>query len=423
MNIAMFTNAYAPIVGGVARSVETFAETLRTMGHQVLVVTVTVSGATQSSDHVFRLPAIKHIAGTQFSLKLPIPASLRDRLDAFNPDIIHSHHPFMLGDTALRVARRRGRPLLFTHHTRYEHYAYQFRHDSKVLENICKAVATEYANLCDAVIAPSPSIKQLIQKRGVTPPVDVIPTGVDIQRYAAGDRKASRKRRGIPAEAFVVGYLGRVAEVKNIEFLARAVMRFLQRCPTAWFLIAGDGDSVGTVKQILLDGGVANRSVITGDISGHTIADVYAAMDVFAFASKTDTQGIVLIEAFSAGIPVIALDAPGPRDTIEDGRTGRLLHADISENMFTQALFDIFRNEATRRGWSDAARERVKDYDAGKCAERLISCYQATQQNYRSRRDTPLDLFDSLQERFTAEWDLFREKIAVLTIAVTETSD
>jgi len=131
MNIVMFTNAYEPVIGGLEQSVTTFAEDFQAEGHRVLIVTLAFPGAEKSDETVFRLPAIKEVAGTEFSIRLPVPAGLKERLDAFEPDIVHSHHPFMVGDTALRVARRRGLPLVFTHHTLYERYAYLFSRESE----------------------------------------------------------------------------------------------------------------------------------------------------------------------------------------------------------------------------------------------------------------------------------------------------
>src|SRR6056297_2515196 len=133
MNIAMFTNAYKPIIGGVEESIETFCEDLHERDHKTLVVTLCVEDANESEPRICRLPAFKNFQGTQFSFKLPVPANLKDRIEQFNPGIVHSHHPFMLGDTALRVARRKGVPLVFTHHTLYERYTYLYGRDSDAL--------------------------------------------------------------------------------------------------------------------------------------------------------------------------------------------------------------------------------------------------------------------------------------------------
>ena len=126
MNILMFTNTFAPHVGGVARSVALLAEALRARGHAVLVVAPAFPGHADDTPGVLRFPALREVAGTEFSLPIPLSRIIRDEIDAFAPDIVHSHHPFLLGDTALRIAAERGIPIIDTHHTRYDLYVQRF---------------------------------------------------------------------------------------------------------------------------------------------------------------------------------------------------------------------------------------------------------------------------------------------------------
>ena len=170
MKIAMFTNTYLPHVGGVARSVQTLADACRRRGHEVCVIAPEFEGA-EPSPHVLRVPAIQHFNGSDFSVRLPLAAAASDRLDAFKADIIHAHHPFLLGDTALRVATNKNVPIVFTHHTRYEDYTHYVPFDSPTLKEIAINLPTQFANLCDGVIAPSESLAKLIKKRGVTVPI------------------------------------------------------------------------------------------------------------------------------------------------------------------------------------------------------------------------------------------------------------
>jgi glycosyltransferase involved in cell wall biosynthesis len=137
-----------------------------------------------------RIPAIQNFDGSDFSVVLPVPGRLREALDRFRPEIAHAHHPYLLGMTALRIARYRNLPLVFTHHTRYEEYTHYVPLDSPLLKRFVIELATRYANLCDQVFAPSQSIAELIRGRGVTTPVAVVPTGVEIERFAQGTARA-----------------------------------------------------------------------------------------------------------------------------------------------------------------------------------------------------------------------------------------
>ncbi len=422
MKIAMFTNAYDPYIGGLVRSIKTFAEDLREAGHEVLIVTLAFSGATESTETVFRLPSIKEVAGTAYSAKLPLPNGLSERMDAFAPDIIHSHHPFMLGDSALRVARRRNLPLVFTHHTLYERYAYQFSHDSQLLERVALLIATEYANLCNLVIAPTGSISQLIQERGVKKPIRIIPTGIDVKSFSQGERTAFREKYDLPHDAFVLGYLGRVVAAKNMHFIAQAVIAFLTGNPDARFLMVGEGDAEDAVMQAFRAGGVAERVVRTGSLSGSAVADAYAAMDLFAFASKTETQGIVLIESLCAGVPVVALDALGTRDIVEHQKSGLILAGDASPSDLAEALDALYKDSDRHARLRDGAQQRARVYDRKHCAERLLDAYKDIKQEGAARPDEQ-DGWDHLQQRFAAEWSLLKEKFTVIMGSFSDEED
>mgnify|MGYP005726068679 FL=1 len=182
----MLTNTYLPHLGGVARSVSAFTEQLRVSGHQVLIVAPTFENQPEEELDVIRIPAIQHFNGTDFSVRLPIPVELSDKIELFNPDIVHSHHSFLMGDTALRVAALYNVPIIFTHHTMYEQYTHYVPGDSLALKRYVIDLTTSYANLCNRVIAPSESVREILIKRKVTQPIEVIPTGVDVATFMQG---------------------------------------------------------------------------------------------------------------------------------------------------------------------------------------------------------------------------------------------
>ncbi|MCB1036875.1 MAG: glycosyltransferase, partial [Acidobacteria bacterium] len=214
MRILTLTNTFTPHVGGVARSVAAFTAEHRRCGHEVLVVAPEFEGVPQDEEGVVRIPAIQHFNGSDFSFPVPVPVRLRHALDEFQPQVIHSNHPFLLGDTALRIGAERDLPVVFTHHTLYERYVHYVPGDSPRMQQAAIELAVGYCNLCDAVIAPSGSIAGLLVERGVEIPIEVIPTGVDLEVFARGDGAAVRRRLKIPQDAFVVGHVGRLAPEK-----------------------------------------------------------------------------------------------------------------------------------------------------------------------------------------------------------------
>src|SRR5690606_25583004 len=235
---------------GVARSVQTLEEECRKRGHDVKVVAPEFTDA-EESPHVLRVPAIQHFNGSDFAVRLPAPTLVRDFMDDFQPEVIHSHHPLLLGDTALRQAWRMEVPVVFTHHTLYERYTHYVPLGSPTLKRMAIQLATEYCNLCSAVIAPSRSIRDLLVERGVTVPIVPIPTGVDTDFFSSGDGDRFRRREGLPEEALVIGHVGRLAAEKNLEFLAEALALFLKERRVAVCLLVGEGNTGEPMETIL----------------------------------------------------------------------------------------------------------------------------------------------------------------------------
>jgi 1,2-diacylglycerol 3-alpha-glucosyltransferase len=406
MRIVMMTNTYLPHVGGVARSVDGFSRSLRDLGLQVMVVAPEFPGMPESETDVVRVPAIQRFNGSDFSVRLPVPGLLTDPLERFQPDLIHSHHPFLLGDTALRVASTRGLPVVFTHHTLYEEYTHYVSSESEALKRFVIDLSTGYANLCDHVIAPSQSVAALLLQRGVTAPITVIPTGVELSRFAKRSGRRFRKAQGIPADAFVAGHIGRLAPEKNLMFLARAAARFLQERPQAWFLVAGAGPLEGPMKAHFGGTGVGERVRFAGILQGRDLADAYDAMDVFAFASKSETQGMVMAEAMAAGTPVIALDASGVREVVRDGVNGRKLSVE-DQDAFSAALawYADLPAEA-RKAMERQALRTARSLSSEASAAKLASVYQSVIKRKAAWEVPEEGMWAGAMRRIAAEWKL-----------------
>lgn len=439
MKICMFTNTYLPHVGGVARSVSIFAEDLQRMGHAVRVVAPTYPDATESEVGgevpVFRVPAIQNFNGSDFSVRIPIPFIIDEQIDRFNPDLIHSHHPFLLGDAAIRASQSRGLPLVFTHHTLYEQYTHYVSADSEVMRRFAIRLSTEYANLCSHVIAPSESVAELLRKRGVHQPVTEIPTGVDVDFFGTGSGDRFRSDHGIAPDATVIGHLGRLAPEKNLDYLTDAVVDPLRNRPDLRFLVVGDGPSRAEMARRFADEGLTDQVILAGKLTGRSLSDAYHAMDLFVFSSCSETQGMVLTEAMAAGNPVIALDAPGAREVVEDDRNGRLLTTDAPPEDFSKAVADALDAPDTRRRWSEAARRTAEAFSRSACAKKLSDLYESLARSRlhyespagsrrHSRADLDLGAWDEMLRRMEAEWDLLSQKAsAVAGLARSESGD
>lgn len=419
MNILMITNTFTPHRGGVARSIEAFTAEYRKRGHRVLVVAPEFENMPQTEQDVVRVPAIQNFNGSDFSVVLPIPGFLHSAIDEFRPDIVHSHHPFLLGATAIRVARSHLLPLIFTHHTMYEHYTHYVPGDSPAMKRFVVDLATNYANLCDHVLAPSQSTAAVLRARGVITPIDVVPTGISVELWRNANGPACRKAMGIPHDAFVVGHVGRLAPEKNLAFLAEAVARFLATCDRAQFLVAGRGDAEQDICRILNNAGLSERLHCLGPLNLAALADVYGAMDVFAFASKSETQGMVLTEAMAAGVPVVALDAPGVREVVREGENGRLLSVeDVVE--FASALSSIeSASSAKRQQLIAGSLAMAERHSIGRTAEKALAIYARLQGARGRRDDIHYDNWMAALRLIEAEWKVISGLAEAASTALT----
>lgn len=433
VKIVHFTHPFAPLIGGIESSVATFAADLRALSHEVLVATTSPAAANDPESGILRIPShpdgvrlFTEVAetgpkGVRLCFEEDAATSIDDEkrknpdragsfyhsIETFAPDVIHVHQPFLLGRWAQEYSLTRGLPLVFTHHTLYDREEDRVHLDGlAALEAAARELAIVYSDFCDGLVAPTPSIAALLRNQGVAGPISVVPTGIDTARFASGDRTEFRQRHGIPADVFVVGHLGRLIPAKRIAYLTEAIVTFLTRAPEAVALICGEGEMAAPLADTFREAGLSDRLFLLGRLSEGEIADAYAAMDVFTFASLTDTQGLVLTEAMAAGVPVLALRATGPQDVVVDGVSGRLLDPVATPADFAHALA-AFRDSPDRPRFAAEARRRSLDFDRRVCAEALLSVYEEAVNRRRGRsdhRDPRQEPLAALHDRVAAEW-------------------
>lgn len=399
----------------------TFASELRRLGCAVRVVAPEFDDQPADETDVVRIPAIQRFNGSDFSVRLPIPGLLDETIEAFDPQVVHSHHPFLLGDTALRIAAARGLPLVFTHHTMYEQYTHYVPLDSPAMKRFVAKLAVGYCGLCDRIVAPSRSVADILRRRGVRRPIEEIPTGVDVAKFGSADGAALRRELGIPATAPVVGHLGRLAPEKNLAFLGEAIGAYLWRDEGAYALVAGDGPSRAALRDYFEREGLADRVRLPGTLVGDALLRAYAAMDVFAFASKSETQGMVLAEAMASGKPVVALDAPGAREIVRDGVNGRLLKRD-GVFAFATAIAGLTAAPAEERAkFREGALATAREFSQEVCAAKLLALYEDVLRAPPLHAASPDDYpWSGALRLVQAEWDRIQAFAGATRAALAE---
>lgn len=186
MRIAMFTNTYLPFIGGVPISIERLKRGLEEQGHEVRVICPSYGG-TDTDPTVLRVPVILKL-GEMFTVSNPFHSAMRRSVRAFDPDVVHVHHPYWLGSQGLRMARRLGVPTVFTYHTRLDQFAHAVPFPTVLFRNVVSHwIIRRFADACDQIIVPTPVTRDYMRLIGVNRPVHVLPTGIEVDRYEIGD--------------------------------------------------------------------------------------------------------------------------------------------------------------------------------------------------------------------------------------------
>ena len=301
MRIALFTNNYLPFCGGVTISVETLRQGLDAAGHEAWVFGPRLAGAQDPSDRIVRYPSIPATTYPEFALAVPYSRRIARTFTGLHFDVVHAHHPFLLGPAARRLARRTRRPLVFTYHTRYEKYAHYVPLPPGLVESAAIRLSAGFAARADAVLAPSTVIRDEFQARGVRTPIAVVPTGVDLARFRPGDRAAARRRLGVAEGDALLLYVGRLDREKSVDRVLVAFERVASTVVSARLLLVGHGTEAARLRAWPAALSVAPRIRFLGVRPHDELAECYRAADVFLFASETETQGLVLAEAAACG--------------------------------------------------------------------------------------------------------------------------
>lgn len=417
MKILMMTNTYFPIVGGLEQSIHSFSEEFKALGHEVMIVTPAYADAPAAEPGLIRVPAIHKFNGTVFSVNYPASGLLSSLMKVFSPDIVHSHHPFFMGDFALRLSRQHGIPLVSTYHCMYEQYIHFWPVQNEGVKRFIIKLAAGYSNLVDQVIVPSESVKEILLNRGVKTPMEIVPTGVDIEHFAKGNGKDFREQQGIPLDAFVIGHAGRLAPEKNLEFLTNCLVESMEKDPRIHALIVGNGPSEDLIKNAFKKAGLEKRLHLAGVLHYQELVDAYHAMDIFIFASLSETQGIVLIEAMAAGVPVVALDAPGVREVVEDQINGRLLEQ-MDQHNFAAALSGVANlSIGDLQEMKKAAKKSALKYPIRLVAKRMLEVYTRLGSRKRDNKNSSDYLY---MWRMKAEWDILKNALRAAATSVFE---
>ena len=379
MKILMLSDVYFPRVNGVSTSMQTFRRELGRLGHEVWVVAPEYGQPAEEEAGVSRVPSRQVLFDPEDRMMRSGPLGRRLRaLNGRSFDLVHVQTPFVAHYAGLRLARRWSVPCVETYHTFFEEYLF---HYLPVLpKNAWRAVARLFSrrqcNRLDGLVVPSQAMREVLERYGVRTTMRVIPTGMPLDAFQEGDREAFRVRHGIAVDQPTLVFVGRVAFEKNIEFLLEVVRALKQTShPDIVLIVAGEGPAEGRLHRLAGELGVRDNLRFVGYLArGIDLASCYQAGEAFVFASRTETQGLVLLEAMSLGVPVVSTAVMGTRDILAAGKGALVAEEEVSD--FAGRVRRVLDDAALRRRLSQEAREYAHHWTAEGPAQALLAFYE-----------------------------------------------
>lgn len=352
MKIAMMTNSYRPFVAGVPISVERLAKGLRALGHQVVVFAPSYDNQQDEEDIVRYGSLLRGVAGG-FSVPNHLDPKIEREFREGKFDVIHVHHPMMIGSTARYLSWKYQVPLIYTYHTRYEQYLHYI--GLAGLKKVMPVYLRGTLRRCDMVIAPTPAIRDYLEDIRIGAPVEVLPTGLADDSFLPDEERAKQLRRKLAGQRTrLFCTVARLAKEKNLEFLFESLWYYKQRAGSCFKLVLiGEGPYHAKLLKRVKELGLEEEIVFAGQVPNEDIKNYCRASDLFLFTSRSETQGIVLLEAMAAGTPVLALKATGTEDIVINGANGYMTEVSgeeekariWDEQVFAQKLMDILEKK------------------------------------------------------------------------------
>ena len=410
MRIAMMTNNYKPVIGGVPISIERLAQGLRRLGHTVYIFAPDCGDNGPDDPFVIRCHTFEKRLTGGFPVVNMLALGIEERFRSLCFDIIHVHHPMIMGQVALYFREKYQIPVVFTYHTRYEMYLHYFKPyvqlqkyaqnndvPGRAVEEMLRCIkermvlgfVRHFISQCDLVFAPTATMAEYLEEQNISVPIQVMPTGLPEEAYCQDPTAADTLREWfLEGKQYLLCTVSRLSQEKNLPFLLRGLSVLKQQMGDVFrMMMIGDGPQRQELEKLALQLGLAQAVTFLGFLPNDQIGLYHRASDAFLFASCSETQGIVLLEAMAAHSPVVALDAVGVRDVVIHGQNGFMTAPD--EFRWAGRVRQILENETLRHRMSQVAFQTACGYRSDH-----IACIaeQSYRQVLRGRQIAALEL-------------------------------
>jgi len=388
MHIATFTNTYLPVISGVVRSVRSFRDELAHRGHNVFIFAQEQVDYVDKDPFIFRYSSLSMPYGVDIPAAIPISPFIDRLIPAIKLDVIHTHHPFLLGNTAATKAQELNLPLIFTFHTQYREYTHYVPFPMETIQNFLKSTVDrllqDFMRRCQHIIIPSESMREtLVNHYGLKNNFTVIPTGVDLEAYRTASGEKIRKKRRWEKDIVMIS-IGRLAPEKNWPTLLHAAALVIKDIPQFRFVLIGDGPDRKSLEDLAKELGIQKRVTFTGSLPFAETPSYMKAANLFGFASITETQGLATLEAMAAGLPVVAVDASGTRDILKHGQQGYLVENDATA--LASAIKRLLSNPERMQKFAHAAYKKAQSFNIQKLTDKLLDVYEQAIRDKKKNR-------------------------------------
>ena len=389
MRIGIFTDTYLPHINGVVTSVMMLKKALEKKGHTVYIVTVNDDGLQykyEENGKIIRIPGIP-VGIYDYRLTGIYPLKVINKIKKWNLDVIHSQTEFGIGTFARIIAKQFNIPLVHTYHTMYEDYVHYI---TKGYFNKSSKKIVEYLTLfyCDRTISelvvPTKKAYELFKnKYKVDRNVYIVPTGIDVEKFYIENNKIDivqkRNQLGLEKDDFVILFVGRIAQEKNVEFLLSSMKMIRKESNKIKLLIVGDGPDLEKYKKYVTKNNLEKYVIFTGKVPWKEISNYYVISSVFATASVTETQGLTVIEAMAASLPVVCIDDDSFTNTIIDNLNGKIFR---NKKEYKKAIMDLYKDKLLYKKLSNQARISAEVHSSRYFANNILDVYKIAIKNH-----------------------------------------
>ena len=378
MRILMVSDVYFPRINGVSTSIQTFRRELIELGHQVTLIAPEYPQDFEDDEDIIRIPSSYLMFDPEDRIMhYKKITKLKEQFSKQDYDVVHIQTPFIAHYAGLRLAKELNLPVVESYHTFFEEYLFHYIPllPKSFLRFVARHFTRSQCNSVDVTIVPSQPLYEVMREYGVESKLEIIPTGMQMERFQKGDGKDFRKKHNIPVSRPTLVHVGRIAHEKNTEFLLNVLVKVKQSIPDVLLIIAGEGPALKHIQKLSKQLGLKDNVLFVGYLPREsTLLDCYKAGDVFVFASKTETQGLVLLEAMALGTPVVSTAYMGTKDILKAAK-GALVAEDGLDD-FSNKVVTVLSDKKLRKKLSTEAVTYADTWSANSMAKKMAELYK-----------------------------------------------